>query len=152
MSTQANTACAQCGKPNPAGAKFCNSCGKPMPAAAPQPVLSPTFLPGRTAPSHVPAAEHGGAHAATHHSDKFYGGVFLTLAVITLVEIFLTNAGNDFVRYGGLVVLSIAKFALVVMFFMHLKGDKRLYGTLFIVPLAIGAAIILSLAALFSIF
>lgn len=150
MSTPATTACAQCGKPNPTGAKFCNSCGKAMLAAAPQPVLSPTSLPGRTAPSHAPAAEHGAAHAATHHSDKFYGGVFLALAVITLVEIFLTNVGSDFVRYGSLVILSVAKFALVVMFFMHLKGDNRLFGTLFVVPLAIGAAVILSLVALFS--
>ncbi|MSQ26241.1 MAG: hypothetical protein EXR49_08285 [Dehalococcoidia bacterium] len=147
MSTLATTACAQCGKPNPAGAKFCNSCGKAIAVAAPQPVLSPTSLPGRAA--HAPVAEHGGAHAATHHSDKFYGGIFLALAVITLVEIFLTNVGSDLLRYGGLVILSIAKFALVVMFFMHLKGDKRLFGTLFLVPLAIGAAILLSLVALF---
>ena len=145
MSTSATTACVHCGKPNPTGAKFCNSCGQPTPALAP----APQPVAAAAGHAHAPAMEHGAGHASTHHSDKFYGGIFVALAIITLVEIFLTNAGNDLIRYGSLVVLSVAKFALVVMFFMHIKGDRPLYGMLFIVPLAIAAAILLSLVALF---
>lgn len=145
MTMAATIKCAKCAHSNPADAKFCNNCGAPLTAAAPATPVHVAELKGKTL-----AGAHGGEHAATHHSDKFYGGVFLGLGVITIVEVFLANIGNAPIRYGSLIILSILKFAMVVMFFMHMKGDKRLYAMVFVGPLLLGAVMLLSLAALFS--
>ena len=84
-----------------------------------------------------------------HRSQLFYVGVFLALAVITIVEIGVFYVDVTAVRVPSLIILSAGKFALVIMFFMHLKGDRRFFSLLFIGPLFIGAAMLLALTVLF---
>jgi cytochrome c oxidase subunit 4/cytochrome o ubiquinol oxidase operon protein cyoD len=142
MTTTNSIKCSSCGHENPSASQFCNNCGKTLETAALQPVVWPT-------PSPVQPAVAEEAHDKSHHSQMFYFWVFFVLAVITIVEVFLTNIDNTTFRITSLFVLSAAKFALVAMFFMHLSGDKRMFQILFLGPLFIGSAILVSLVGLF---
>ncbi len=142
MTTAPGVKCSNCGHENPSAAQFCNSCGKALETPALQPVVWPT-----PSPVQHPVAEE--PHDKSHHNQMFYFWVFFVLAVITIVEVFLTNVDNTAFRITSLMVLSAGKFALVAMFFMHLSGDKRMFQILFLGPLFIGSAILVSLVGLF---
>ena len=137
----------------------------PPPAAAPPPPAAPAPPPSVAAPPPpVPVAHAVRAEAReevltlpipeflthkAHRSQLFYVGIFLALAIITIVEIGVFYVDVTAFRVPSLFILSAAKFALVIMFFMHLKGDRRFFSLLFIGPLFIGAAVLLSLTGLF---
>jgi cytochrome c oxidase subunit IV len=82
----------------------------------------------------------------THHPN--YVGIFVVLAVLTLVEIGVTYLPLP--RIPVLVPLAILKAALVVMFYMHLRFDKRILTTLFVFGLIMGVGLLLSMVILFA--
>ena len=85
-----------------------------------------------------------------HYTDRFFFWIFVWLAIITVVEIFVTFVEFVALNRFLLVGLGIGKFALVVMYFMHLKGDNKLYQMLFVGPLLLSIAILVSVIALFN--
>ena len=88
------------------------------------------------------------ARADGHSHRLTYVGVFVALAVITLVEVLLTVVNVPFAVTGPLVALSTSKVMLVVLYFMHLRYDSRWYAAVFAsaVPFAVLASVILALA------
>jgi cytochrome c oxidase subunit 4 len=76
-----------------------------------------------------------------------YVGVFVVLAVLTLVEIGVTYLPLP--RIPILVPLALLKAALVAMFYMHLRFDRRIFTTLFAFGILMGVGLLLSLTVLF---
>jgi cytochrome c oxidase subunit IV len=76
-----------------------------------------------------------------------YVGVFVVLAVLTLVEIGVTKLPVP--RIPILVPLALLKAALVAMFYMHLRFDRRVFTSLFAFGLLIGLGLLISLTVLF---
>ena len=90
------------------------------------------------------------APLASGHSHRItYVGVFVALAVITLVEVLLTVLNLPFEVTGPLVALSTSKVLLVVLYFMHLRYDSPIYAAIFSVtlPFAFLIVAVLALAA-----
>ena len=151
--------CPACGAEiREAVARFCTRCGTrleeapapPPPVAAPPPpalVAHAVRAEAREEALTLPIPEF--LTHKTHRSQLFYLGIFVALAIITVVEIGVFYVDVTAFRVPSLFILSAAKFALVIMFFMHLKGDRRFFSLLFIGPLFIGAAVLLSLTGLF---
>ena len=126
----------------------------PPPPPPPLPPAEPTMA----APIHVEGHERvEGAfpapgfleHSKSHRSPGFYTRIFITLVIITIVEVGIFYVDQEAIRIPSLLLLSAAKFALVLMFFMHLKGERRLFSLLFVGPLFIGSAILVALVGLF---
>jgi len=72
---------------------------------------------------------------ATHVKPITYIGVFVVLAVVTAVEVFISGAGLD--RTAMVVILlalATSKALLVVLFFMHLKYDTKWYTYAMVFP------------------
>ena len=64
-----------------------------------------------------------------------YGGVFVVLAVITAIEVWLgTSEIARSVRTGLFLALSLIKAGFVAAYYMHLKRDSRLYSYIFVAP------------------
>ncbi|MCL0101493.1 zinc-ribbon domain-containing protein, partial [Dehalococcoidia bacterium] len=131
----------------------------PPAAAGPTPTLSlPSVGPTVALPTHVEEQEAvaEGAfpapgfleHSKSHRSQMFYLGIFIALAIVTVVEIFIFYIPQEVIRIPSLILLSTAKFILVVMFFMHLKGDKRFFSALFVVPFFLAIAVLIALVGL----
>jgi len=76
-----------------------------------------------------------------------YVGVFVVLAVLTVVEIGVTYLPIP--RIPVLVPLALLKAALVAMFYMHLRFDRRIFTTLFVFGILIGVGLLISLTILF---
>jgi len=79
------------------------------------------------APEHAPAA---GAHAKPHGpSTSTFVTIWLTLGVLTLVEIFVPQVysapWNRHTKVLLLIFLASAKAILVAAYFMHLKWETR---------------------------
>ncbi len=70
-----------------------------------------------------------------------YTVVFVALAVITIVEVILSEIPIRALVNPLLVGLSIAKVVLVVLYYMHLKDDSRFFAWAMILPLAMAALI-----------
>ncbi len=73
----------------------------------------------------------------TTSSVRVYAVVFVALAVITAVEIFLSLPTTNIARQiltPLFIVLSLGKATLVAAFYMHLRSDSRLYTIVFILP------------------
>ncbi|PJF25318.1 MAG: hypothetical protein CUN53_13405 [Phototrophicales bacterium] len=67
-----------------------------------------------------------------------YTVIFGTLAVITLIEVVISELPEGFLGTLSLVVLSLAKAVLVILFYMHLRNDSRVFVIALILPLIIG--------------
>ncbi len=67
-----------------------------------------------------------------------YTVIFAVLAVITLVEVIISELPEGFLGTLLLVALSLAKAVLVVLFYMHLRSDSRFFAAALILPLIIG--------------
>jgi len=84
---------------------------------------------------HGPAATGHRAHHGP--TPKEYVRIFLILATLTSIEIWLSYSG---IRAGVLIpmlfVAALLKFVLVVAYFMHLKYDSRRYARFFVMGLA----------------
>ena len=76
-----------------------------------------------------------------------YVGVFVVLAVLTLIEIGVTYLPLPHIPI--LVPLALLKAALVAMFYMHLRFDRRIFTTLFAFGILMGVGLLISLTILF---
>jgi caa(3)-type oxidase subunit IV len=76
-----------------------------------------------------------------------YIGVFIALAVLTAVEVAVTQIPT-FPHAPILIPLSLLKAALVALFYMHLRSDRRIFSYLFIFGIAVGVAMLISLVLL----
>ncbi|MGD2162221.1 MAG: cytochrome C oxidase subunit IV family protein [Anaerolineales bacterium] len=73
----------------------------------------------------------------TTGSVRIYAFVFVALAVITAIEIFLSLPSTNVARQittPVFLVLSLGKASMVAAFYMHLRGDSRFYTLIFIFP------------------
>lgn len=107
----------------------------------------------------VPPSTEPNAAAETHaHGDTttflgrtfpvpLYTFIFIVLAVITLVEVVISELPEGVLGTLLLVGLSLVKAVLVVMFYMHLREDNRFFALALIVPLFMGILATLFLLA-----
>src|SRR3989304_3490460 len=73
---------------------------------------------------------------AAHVRPITYIGVFVVLAVVTAVEVFISGAGLDRTAMVAiLLALATSKALLVVLFFMHLKYDTKWYTYAMLFPM-----------------
>lgn len=86
------------------------------------------------------------ARADGHSHRMTYLGVFVTLALITLVEVSLIYVDVPFAVVGPLVALSTAKVLLVAAFFMHLRYDSLWYTAVMVSTLPFAALMMVILA------
>lgn len=88
-----------------------------------------------------------------HATATYYWMVALVLAVITLLEVWITLIGLvPWVVITGLIVLGLAKFALVAAFFMHLRFDHRTYTWVFVACMILGINIFVFMMLLIEFF
>jgi caa(3)-type oxidase subunit IV len=81
------------------------------------------------------------------HSHRMtYVGVFVALAIITIVEVAVTYANLPFSATPLLVAFSTAKVLLVALYFMHLRYDSRWYAAIFVFGAPFAALIVTVLA------
>jgi caa(3)-type oxidase subunit IV len=67
-----------------------------------------------------------------------YTVVFITLGIITLVEVVISQVLTEgAVKTALLVPLSLGKAVMVVLFYMHLREDSRIFALALILPLVI---------------
>jgi cytochrome c oxidase subunit IV len=84
--------------------------------------------------AHESGLEHGGAGGHAVGSTRLFVMVWVWLAVITFIEVFLAYERlRPDLMLTLLVVLSIVKAALIVSYFMHLKYEK-ISLTLLLIP------------------
>jgi len=76
-----------------------------------------------------------------------YTVIFGTLAIITLVEVIISELPEGFVGTLLLVVLSLAKAVLVILFYMHLRHDSRIFFAALLLPLVIAVVATMFLLA-----
>ena len=96
---------------------------------------------------------------ATHptHSTKTYWVLGGVLAILTILEILLYYAEDEWHLIGGgtaawlIIALSTLKFVLVVMFYMHLKYDSRIFTGLFLFPFLLAMLVVAGLWILYHI-
>ncbi|MEI8134657.1 MAG: cytochrome C oxidase subunit IV family protein [bacterium] len=85
-------------------------------------------------------------HSTTNHT-KSYMKIFGALAVLTIVEVILSQSGMS---HTPMVVLLIAfalvKAGLVAMYFMHLKYDAKFLSVIAYSPLIVASILIAMLA------
>ena len=72
-----------------------------------------------------------------------YLGVFILLAVFTVIETLLSYLPEESVKAPLLVGISALKAILVLLYFMHLKFDSRVFSYLFIAGCALTIPLIL---------
>jgi cytochrome c oxidase subunit 4 len=72
-----------------------------------------------------------------------YLGIFILLAVFTLVETLLSYLQQEIIKVPLLIGLSALKAILVLLYFMHLKFDNRIFSYLFIAGLLLPIPLIL---------
>lgn len=82
--------------------------------------------------------------AAWIGSKPLYMAVFFNLALMTIIEVVLTDIPGTM---PVLVVLSVFKVVLVAMYYMHLKADHWMFTAIIIVPLPF--VLVLTLVLLF---
>jgi cytochrome c oxidase subunit IV len=80
----------------------------------------------------------------THHSPN-YLGVFIVLAVLTIIELGVTWETAHRIapflvplQIPLLLILALAKAALIVMYYMHLKYDSKVYTATFLLGIFLG--------------
>jgi len=72
-----------------------------------------------------------------------YLGVFILLAVFTVIETLLSYLPEESIKAPLLVGISVLKAVLVLLYFMHLKFDSRVFSYLFIAGCALTIPLIL---------
>lgn len=85
----------------------------------------------------------------SHPSRKQYLAIFLTLAVLTVIEVaiaYVTGVSKG-VMIGALTVLAVTKAALVGLFFMHLKSETSYLKATVLVPMSLPAIFAVVLVA-----
>ena len=96
----------------------------------------------------APPASH--AHDPNVPTDTKHRGhlnyllVFLTLAVLTAVEVGITYV-PQIPQAPALLGLSFLKVALVLLYFMHLRIDSKWYSFIFLIPFVLVIPLLLVL-------
>jgi cytochrome c oxidase subunit 4 len=72
-----------------------------------------------------------------------YLGIFILLAVFTLVETLASYLQQAAIKFPVLIALSLVKAVLVSLYFMHLKFDSRIFSYLFIAGCLLSIPLIL---------
>jgi cytochrome c oxidase subunit 4 len=72
-----------------------------------------------------------------------YLGIFIILAVLTLVETLASYLQQAAIKFPMLIALSLVKAVLVSLYFMHLKFDSRIFSYLFIAGCLLSIPLIL---------
>ncbi len=72
-----------------------------------------------------------------------YLGIFIFLAILTLVETLASYLQQTTIKFPVLIALSVIKVVLVLLYFMHLKFDSRIFGYLFIAGCLLSIPLIL---------
>ncbi len=82
------------------------------------------------------------------HPRPNYGGVFVSLFVLTICEIIVANLPvSRLIIIPSLVCLAILKASLVAMFYMHLRFEKILLAVLAVAPLLFSIILTLMVGA-----
>lgn len=79
-----------------------------------------------------------------HRGHPNYLLVFLSLAVLTAVEVGITYV-PQIPQAPTLLALSFLKAALVLLYFMHLRMDSKWYSFIFLIPFALVIPLLLVL-------
>jgi caa(3)-type oxidase subunit IV len=66
-----------------------------------------------------------------------YTVIFATLAVITFIEVIISELPEGLLGTSLLVLLSIAKAVLVILFYMHLRNDSRIFFVALLLPIIV---------------
>ena len=72
-----------------------------------------------------------------------YLGIFILLAVLTLVETLVSYLQQTAIKFPVLIALSLVKAVLVLLYFMHLKFDSRIFSYLFMAGCLLSIPLIL---------
>lgn len=91
--------------------------------------------------------------ASVHHKDhrREYIIIFVILAVLTVLELFVPGAHVAYwMKASSLVLLAVAKATIVALFYMHLKEETRWLK--FIAAIPISAAVYATVLILESVF
>jgi len=72
-----------------------------------------------------------------------YLGIFILLAVLTLVETLVSYLQQAAIKFPVLIALSLVKAVMVSLYFMHLKFDSRIFSYLFIAGCLLSIPLIL---------
>jgi cytochrome c oxidase subunit IV len=67
-----------------------------------------------------------------------YTVIFSVLAILTIIEVIITELPEGWLGTLLLVTLSVIKAVLVVWFYMHLRSDSKLFAIALILPLFLG--------------
>jgi caa(3)-type oxidase subunit IV len=73
----------------------------------------------------------------TTHSNLIYTIIFIVLAAITGIEIFLSSPTLEIsraLRNTFFILFSLGKAGLVAAFFMHFRSDSKFYTYIFLGP------------------
>jgi caa(3)-type oxidase subunit IV len=77
----------------------------------------------------------GDAQTARASRGLSYGSVFLLLALVTALEVWLGNLGlMRSARAPVFLILSLFKASMVAAYYMHLRSDSRLYAYILVTP------------------
>lgn len=72
-----------------------------------------------------------------------YVKVFIALALLTLVEVWVSGVAADPVLVAlALVAMAVSKAALVAMYYMHLRYDRKLLSYIAVVPFVLAAVMV----------
>jgi cytochrome c oxidase subunit IV len=73
---------------------------------------------------------------AVEHAEPNYIAIFIYLAILTGVELFVYAVGlPEVAKVGLLIALAFAKAVLVAMYFMHLAIERRALAIIAIIPI-----------------
>lgn len=75
-----------------------------------------------------------------------YTVVFVALAVLTVIEVLLSELESDIV-IPLMLAIAVGKALLVVMFYMHLRTDSRIFALVLALPLGIALLSVMYLMA-----
>ena len=82
------------------------------------------------------------SHRTTERSVN-YLGIFILLALFTLVETLASYLQQTAIKFPLLIALSLVKAVLVLLYFMHLKFDSRIFSYLFMAGCLLSVPLIL---------
>ncbi len=91
---------------------------------------------------HVAPAHHG-------PSVSQYLLIGLVLAIITVIEVWLSFADVGAILVPALLIFSAIKFVVVVGWFMHLRYENPFLTQVFLMGIVLGSGVVLALIALF---
>lgn len=95
------------------------------------------------------------AHPEEHEKTVFFGRefpypiytvIFGALALLTVIELIVSNIQAEVLRIPVLIALALAKAAMVVMYYMHLRTDSRIFTVVLMIPVGIALVALVYLA------